>query len=321
MAYGDDPRGSNFWYQGVRYNEADPNSPGGVWRQTAALSDPNSDSSNALYYGGSRGAAESDASRARQMGQGAYERGQNWVDMTPANQSRGLLGSQGGGVTKVRDPRFGALGARLTTDARGAMTGRGSGLIGQLNALAAGDPNSQAQQQLQRGYDAANANLRSVAASTRGGPIASALAARTAQNQIAGNAGNMAVQSDLLMQQERMGAFGNLSALGGTLRQQDLEAAFANADLLAEQRRRNDAMQAEYERQRQEVARMGMQGEMNRQDSRARWLRIGYGQANAEGDAIRAADKKAVDTALGGAEMMLGGSGKMINQARRGHGP
>lgn len=283
---GDDPTGSSYWLHGARMDQGSSsttdgygNYGGSVWSPAQALSDPNSDASNALYYGGSAGAASSDINRAQALGAAAQSRVGPQVDTTQSDQSRAML----------------------------------TGLGGQLSSLAAGNPNSVAQQQLAQGYGAANANAQSMAASARGGPIAAALAQRGAQHQIADNAQNQAAGANTLMNQEQMGAYGQLGALGGAMGSNDASQAFGQANLDAQQRARNDAMQANYESQAQQTAGQAMVGQQNRMGARQNWLGVDYGQANAQAAMTHAADAANVNTALGVSSSGTAAAGRIMN--------
>jgi hypothetical protein len=153
----------------------------------------------------------------------------------------------------------------------------------QLNSMASGDPRSAAQQQLSSGYGAANDTLRSNAASMRGGPLATAMARRTADNSIAANSQARAVASQDLMARERMGAYGQLSGLGGAMRKTDQDVAFGQANDALKSSAINDAEQARREGLRMGVGALGMQGRSTRENMRGNWRDIMYG-----GDAISA---------------------------------
>ena len=236
---------ANYYTQnGVRYDLNNPNATalsqdarGPMGIEGAALADPNSTASNNMYYGGSAGAANQQMEDRRTAGVHAYDRAAPQWDSSQYNQSRGMA----------------------------------AGLGGQLQGLAAGDPNSLAQQQLHRGYAASNAALTGQAAGTRGGPLATSLARRTAGNQQSLNGQQESVASKELMAQQQMAAYGQLASLGAGMRGTDQSVAFGQTDAEMRNRAANDAEQARQESMRSTIGQLGMTGAQNRQTAQSNW--------------------------------------------------
>ena len=289
-----DPNASPYtnYYQhnGVRYDLTDPanngselDSRGPAGIEGLALADGNSDASNSLYFGGSAGAANQQMANQRTAGVHASDRTAPVWDQSQSAQSRGMA----------------------------------TGLGNQLQGLAAGDPNSLAQQQLHRGYAASNAALTAQAAGTRGGPLAASLARRTAGNQQSLNGQQESVASKELMAQQQMAAYGQMASLGAGLRGADQANAFGQANNELANRAANDAEQARREGLRMSIGGLGMQGTQNRQTDLNNWNAKMAG-ANIQNQVM--ADKAATQqtsTVLGAVQGGLSATGSLADQQKR----
>jgi hypothetical protein len=131
---------------------------------------------------------------------------------------------QGGQIAQVAGPQANMVNADQTF--RGAQTG----LMGQLQGQAAGDPNSAAfqliQRQTQQAQQANQAALMSQLASQRG--AANPLAARTAAMMNAQQGAQLGQNAQMAGLQAQQQAQAGIANLAGTARQQDIGTALAN---------------------------------------------------------------------------------------------
>lgn len=261
-----DPAGNYYWRDGTRRDLRWGDPSDGMNVEGIALTDPNSDASNSLYYGGMANAARDEMTALRDQGRSAYFRDPPILDGALAAQSRAFW----------------------------------NGLAARNGLSATGDPNSVAQQQLARGYNDANRAILSTAASADGGPATQALANRTAQNAIARNSQLQAIDSQQQMAREQMSSYGQLAGLGGAMRSADQDAAFATASNQMRQRGLNDAELARREAMRQQVGTLGLQGQQSRQDNRTNWLGQYYGQSTLN-DAANQRNQERTENAVMGA--------------------
>lgn len=114
-------------------------------------------------------------------------------------------------------------------------------MLQQYHALAAGDKNSVAQQQLRQSIDAAKAQALSASAGVRGVSAGAALRGAQNQQQRLGVQGN--ADSAMLMMQEQAQARQALLGMYGQQRTGDIAAATAGADVFGQNQGMNDAFQ------------------------------------------------------------------------------
>lgn len=272
----------------LRETLAPPGTEGPLAAESLALNDPYSAASSHLYYGGDRDAAE--AERTAQM------------EAALRAQGRGIgIDTRQTGASSADALRFGnELAARAA----------GRDYVGYGDRRRALGP-TLAQQDLARGFAQSDALARSGAAGARGGFAARAAATRAAHGLMAGNAQQQAVASSRLANAERMQAIEALARHGSALRDAEQGLAFGRAGLDAKARAINDAETARREAMGMDVAKLGMQGELARQQERTDFLRQLYGQ-QARGEQARvAAETRDVNTALGGASAAVSAAGQI----------
>ncbi len=245
-----------------------------------ALGDSESDMSKLYYYGGDRGAANREWGRQTGLAYGYRNRGDIAADMSRTNESAALQG----------------------------------GLASGLQRYIAGNQASPAQQQLQSGYQAANAGLQSGAVSTRGGLGARALANRTAGNEMAENAGRARVAAGELQVREQNAAMGQLAGTAAAQRQNWQNEAFGQADLAMQSRQLNTNAEMRSQRRALDVAGLGLQGEMARQGARHDILASNVGQENIMGQRNVARSEEDLKATMGGIRDAASGSGQILQR-------
>lgn len=222
--------------QGNQHKGGSGSEGGGLGDRNAAFEDPNSSVSNHMYYGGSRGAADDDITRYRDLAAAFENRRGTQTNYAQANADR----AQGENARAL------------------SMQGRGNqaDVTGMYRRAANGAGTSVAQEQFAQALDQSRRQQSSMAASARGGGLARSAAMSGAMNNASDMGQNAAGASATLRAQEIEQARQGYAAAANSFRSgdmslrtsdmsqqgQDAQQAQSQSALDDAQRARNDQM-------------------------------------------------------------------------------
>jgi hypothetical protein len=264
--------GGNYWDGDSGTNENLTNTvPGGQdnrdkFALTYALSDPTSDISQMLQYGGSSNYA------------------------AQAEQADQALGNNA--MTRV--------GAQLNTSNISQDTGMQNNLSNQLYAVANGSTNTPAQQQLAQSYGQNAQALRGAVTNTMGG-AADAAAARSTANQAITSANlQQNQQSQLLSANEATAARQNLGSVTNSMFNTAQGVALNNANLQQQQNNLNANFQANQQKRALTTAGNALSANEQYQNDRLNAVANAYGFQNSANQMYNEAAQNTTRGILGG---------------------